>query len=1596
MNIRKILFASAITLLAVLLLVGSLYFLHRKSEREFSDLERVQSELVQELTDHQGEYDEKSIVLMDTSKTAAKELAKKLGADLRITFDGSFATLTLPEGVTFMDVAQEGEYLSDLPKMSIDYQARIAEVVPEDENGERIPARPQYVVTDGSYELQQYLDYINMQDVWDTSTGEGVVVAVIDTGIDTDHPEFVGRISPYSYNASEDKIVKDYKTADGSYDWSLIEDEQGHGTSVAAVIGASMGSGEMVGIAPDVTLLVIKADCYADGIFKRSSDLVHGLYYAIEHDAHVVNMSFGGEFNFYADAAELAKDSDIILVAAAGNHGDSSEIYPAADENVIGVGALAANSWELAKFSAYGQNTNIVAPGQDIFTAAMGGGYRVVPGTSVASPIVTAALALMKSNTTYKYASNEKIIEILYASTYDIGDPGPDYYFGYGAIDVYSLVCGRQGTVTFDYLTDEIDETKQIFIADVPLKDIPFPERDYSIFEGWFYDIECTDPFNLYTDSFSADLTLYAKWGNESDGLPFTYRVLDDGTIEILRYTGRRNYITVPEIIDNRIVSSIGNGAFRENMQLIEVKLPETLTNIGGSAFELCIRLASIKIPANVISIGEKAFSDCGRLSYVEFSQDSKLEEIGNFAFAGCYRLENFELPRYLKTINGSAFYGTGSLKKFSVHKENASFSSVSGILFDKSRTTLVAYPAGLTGSYAIPDITNAIGGYAFAKTKVSAVDLNQVKVIGDNAFEYSHLGEIVIPDSVGWLGQYAFANATYLMSVEIGRGLYRIPEGAFTEATCLSTVSIPENIVHIDDLAFKGCTGLTIVDLAENGKLTYIGKSAFYNSGVAQIQFPQSLVKLEENAFRNCVNLRLVSFAQGSRLNIIEKGIFLGCNSLQAISFAECKNLYSIGAETFSGARSLQAIELPPQLNTIERYAFSGTSSLRQIVFPESLRIIGDCAFEGSGLLGVVNIAANIESIGYGAFASCRNITGYKVDANNNTYIDYDGVLYTKDGKILVLYPAGSHYNFGHYTIRNGTEIIGRAAFKGSQVSSVTMPEGLIEIAGEAFYGCYLRNVYFPQSLQHIGEQAFAYNSAITQISIPSKVITIGSRAFYGDTSLRSIVLSETAELSRIGFEAFAGTSISSFRVPANVSSIAQYAFAECPNLMTITFAQNSKLEAISAYMFQGSSNITMITFEQNSSLNSIQAHAFEGMTKLVALDLGSTQVSNIDNYAFRYCTALKSITLPETLTNIGRFAFYKCASLNELTIPAATEHIGSYAFYGTGACNLYFAADSLPKHLDEQWDNGLQGDYTGVLSVETSGVWKYAIKTNGNIAVIAYSGKDDIVDLTQLNFGGSIETIGGHAFEGSNIQNIILPNSVVEIQLYAFADTKNLTQIVFGNNVEYIAAYAFASSGIHAAIFEDSNVETIERYAFAFTNNLRTIEIPASLQKLGAFAFYKSGLEVLTFEYESSLAEISQSAFAGTGITSVDIPDSVVRIQSSAFRDNLSLKSVRLGNGADLRIDSNAFYNTAIESLYVPDNVRYIGEYAFVGLKNLQSYAVAADNKNYTAVDGVLYNKDQSKIIAFPAGRAEPLRSPCTLSILDMVRLKTAVFQA
>lgn len=543
----------------------------------------------------EGAYREDVLVLADTTPARAAELSSRLGATLRLSQSGSFATLTLSADTDVEEVLSDRANRTLLGELSADPILEEAVSV----------ARPDYTVSDSGYASQTYLSYIALGDVWQSTRGrfaggERVKVAIIDSGIDIDHPDFfdsTGKsiVSQYSYNSYSEKGV----SASG---WSVIDDERGHGTAVAGVIAAQMNGKGVVGIAPEVELLIIKANIPGEGKFYNS-DIVFGIEYATAQGANVINISIGGPNAYTGNALENAAKNNTIVVAAAGNESTATLSYPACDPNVIGVGALAGSSFSLATYSNFGENSDLVAPGTNIYTTARGGGYERVDGTSFSSPVVAGAIALYIAYN--GVTSYEKIRAELLGSCSDLGTRGEDTYFGFGALNVAGFVKGEKLTVTLQYRNTGVAPTTLTVLKGSALQrlDEPADTASYS-FSGWYLDPQLNTqlpPAEYLTHTFTENTTLYAGWGGGSEA-GFDYRITSPTTVELLAYHGTGTAVSIPQQLDGRNVTAIAAGAFLDQSNLICVTVAEKIRSVGNDAFKGCSALRLLTLHSSTVA----------------------------------------------------------------------------------------------------------------------------------------------------------------------------------------------------------------------------------------------------------------------------------------------------------------------------------------------------------------------------------------------------------------------------------------------------------------------------------------------------------------------------------------------------------------------------------------------------------------------------------------------------------------------------------------------------------------------------------------------------------------------------------------------------------------------------------------------------------------------------------------------------------------------------------------------------------------------------------------------------------------------------------
>lgn len=277
------------------------------------------------------------------------------------------------------------------------------------------------VPNDALYSRYQWnLPSIAAEKGWTVSKGdEGVIIAVLDTGVQSNHPDLKG------------KLIQGTNIVNTG---SAPDDDVGHGTHVTGIIGASVNNGEGVaGVSWYNKIMPVKVlDSSGAG---STYSVAQGIIWAVDHGAKVINMSLGNyaQAEFLHDAIKYAYERDVVLIAASGNDNTQRPGYPAAYPEVFAVAAT-NNNKEKASFSNYGDYIDVAAPGDSIASTYPGSQYAALSGTSMASPHVAALAGLIRS--VNPDLTNEEVMEVMRVSARDLGDEGKDIYFGYGEIDL--------------------------------------------------------------------------------------------------------------------------------------------------------------------------------------------------------------------------------------------------------------------------------------------------------------------------------------------------------------------------------------------------------------------------------------------------------------------------------------------------------------------------------------------------------------------------------------------------------------------------------------------------------------------------------------------------------------------------------------------------------------------------------------------------------------------------------------------------------------------------------------------------------------------------------------------------------------------------------------------------------------------------------------------------------------------------------------------------------------------------------------------------------------------------------------------------------
>ena len=652
----------------------------------------------------------------------------------------------------------------------------------------------------------------------------------------------------------------------------------------------------------------------------------------------------------------------------------------------------------------------------------------------------------------------------------------------------------------------------------------------------------------------------------------FQYSALDDGTVEITGYNGSAEKVDIPAEIDGKSVTSIGNRAFNGCTSLTSITIPNSVTEIGSGAFSSCTSLTSIKIPDSVMQIGDYVFVGCTNLIEIQVETDNKF------------------------------------------------YSSDKGVLFNKNKTEIICYPAGIKDTiYLIPSSVTSIGKRAFQNC--------------------SNLINIKIPDRVSYIGSIAFADCTSLTSITIPNSVTSLGNSAFRGCASLTSITIPDSVTSISGGAFGNCTSLTSITIPDS--VTSIGGNAFSNTALLKNQTTSEkyvgkwVIDCDDDAKSVTIKNGTVGIADFA---------FYDCPSLTSVTIPN--SVTSMGEQAFGECVSLLGITIPNGMTSIDENTFCNCTSLTSVTIPNRVTSIGNHAFKECASLASITIPGSITEIGYEAFMGCTSLKSVTIPASVLS-IDSEAFGYIdRDEKIDDFKIDYVKYTEGHrYAVRNGfTEEVyfatselddGSLRINGyiDNLSSVSLiipseinGKQVTGIGGQAFEGCTgLANITIPDSVTEIGLEAFSGCTSLTNITIPDSVTEIGSSAFSGCSSLTAIdvevgnnnytsvngVLFNKGKTELICYPA--GKTDKSYNIPNSVTSIGYSAFIDCTSITSITIPDS---------------------------------------------------VTSIDSSAFGGCSSLKSITIPNSVTSIGYYAFYGCTSLTSVTIPKSVTGIDDWAF--------------------------------------------------------------------------------------------------------------------------------------------------------------------------------------------------------------------------------------------------------------------------------------------------------------------------------------------
>ena len=874
--------------------------------------------------------------------------------------------------------------------------------------------------------------------------------------------------------------------------------------------------------------------------------------------------------------------------------------------------------------------------------------------------------------------------------------------------------------------------------------------------------------------------------------------------------------------------------------------------------------------------------------------------------------------------------------------------------------------------SVIIPDSVNSIGAKAFyGCSSLTTLTVGEgIDVIYNDAFSRcSALSDVYIPSLSVWCGirfdvsgngsagnplsggARLYAGGMLVEELVIPEDITDIPDYAFMGCSSIKSVYIHGGVETVGASAFMSCDSLVTLTI-ENG-VGSLGDSCFAYTALTGISIPDSVASVGAYAFRDCDSVTSINIGAG--LSQIGKVAFGGCDAVASVTVSDRNSvLTAVGnciinvsdSKLIAGFAS-SVIPDDGSVTVIGEYAFYELSYLTSLTIPEGIIKMESYAIYSCRSLDTLSLPTSLTKAN-----NAWGTKGTDYDTDQYVYTEYGNALYLgNDSNPYVVLVQAVSTDITSCTIHPDTRIIyTRAFFNCTALAEIVIPEGIREIGYRAFYGCsaLTKITYNAADCETPGYEAAIFNGAGSNaleltLVIGNKVTAIPDGLFKDCAALSEVSFESSPVCETIGSNAFSGcTALCSITLPSSVKRISDYAFYGCTSLNNAVIP--GSIESIGSYAFGGCTSLVTLEIN-NSALTDIGSGAFYScnIDKLYISDIGAWCAVSFGNSSANpmngaselYVNGVLTthIVIPEGTTHISKYAFYGCEAVTAVTVPSTVVSMGDYAFaYMSGVTDIYFNA----ARMDDLWEShhvfermGVSSGFTVTFGAEVERVPSYLFYHYSS----GYQSR--LVGIT-FAVRSICAEIGEYAFFGNELlADVDVPSTLTYVGYGSFDMCAGLTGETslnpYGSPVVYLGndtdpyVILLHVHPLHVPTIQ-SGTRIIYHGAFKDNENISTVVLPDSVIFIGKYAFYKSSLK------------------------NISIPDSLIYLGDYAFSECKKLSPIEEDDCSYLGNDQNPYLILIEGSRWekravINASTRFIHSGAFAGNTRIRSVRLHSD---------------------------------------------------